>query len=296
MWLLTACATALLILSLAAFRGRQRRWNLALAAGGVICAGANLLPDIIAAAGQSDRTPCTRPSVSIYTQNIWNHNPDPDTTAASIRMLYPDIVLLQEIQGPAKRTFASLKDVYPYGFDCVDNRWCGLAILSKFPIRSSEHHQGRWRPPEYDRLTYIAATIDLGASGGDLPVLTAHLSHPGRWGAQRNQVASLIRHLDSLGGERAILAGDLNATPTMYAIRTLDRGLRMRRLTHVLKPTWPAWLGSARWQSPVPLPFMPIDQVYVGNRWKACDLRLAPRNPSDHYGVLLTITPAEGAQ
>jgi endonuclease/exonuclease/phosphatase (EEP) superfamily protein YafD len=83
-----------------------------------------------------------------------------------------------------------------------------------------------------------------------------------------------------------ILTGDFNATPWSAELRRLDRTLGLSRRDRGLA-TWPAQLSGRTWR----LPFMPIDHVYAGPDWATVSVERGPWVGSDHYPVIVTLTP-----
>ena len=261
------------------------RWPwLAVGATGAAAALLLILPDLAAGLSEARPVPGEGLTVTVMTQNLWEHNVRPAQTAAAILTADPDIVALQEGGGPGREVIALLDRVYPYRADCTPiSEWCSMAILSKRPILSWSHHEAEWKPPAWDRLSTVRATIDGGA-GGPFEIITTHLLHPDPDGKAAHQTAQLLTQVQGVDPRRTLLVGDFNLTPWSFALRRIDAQLPMRRRSHGVA-SWPnraPMLGGA-W---FPLPFLPLDQIYAGSGWRVASIRRGPSTGSDHFGLI----------
>jgi endonuclease/exonuclease/phosphatase (EEP) superfamily protein YafD len=265
------------------------RWPL-LGLGGVgaLAAGGMVLPDV--AARWTQAPPPAHPALTlrVLTQNVWERNHEIGATAYGIRKSGADVVLLQELDGPMRDLPKALAADYPYQADCTrETEWCSMAILSKRPILKWSHHDPAWRPPEWDRLSLLRATID-GGSAGPVELITTHLMHPDHAGPASQQAGELLRAVADADTGRAIIAGDFNRAPSSFALRRIDRGMPIPRQSHGVA-SWPNRLpwgeGRSRW----PFPFLAIDQVYAGRDWRTVSIVRAPSTGSDHYGLVATL-------
>jgi endonuclease/exonuclease/phosphatase (EEP) superfamily protein YafD len=271
--------------------GRWRWPLLALGTVGTVCAAILFEPEMAAIASTPHAAPAAgAPTVTILTQNVWEHNPDPAQTAAAIERTGADIVMLQEAKGAGRGVVPLLAAGYPYHADCTWMvEWCSMAILSKRPILTWSHHEGAWAPPDWDRASYVRATID-GGPAGPFEVIDTQLMHPAPDpdGKAALQVRQFLAAIGAADLPRTILAGDLNRPAWSFALKRIDAQVAMIRRTHGLA-TWPCRLpiagGRIRW----PAPFLPIDQIYAGSAWKTVSIKRGPVTGSDHYGVLATL-------
>ncbi|QUD87015.1 endonuclease/exonuclease/phosphatase family protein [Phenylobacterium montanum] len=256
---------------------------------GALGAGARAAPEWLQSL---DAAPRPGPSVTVLTQNVWEANQDPHATAAALAGSGADIILLQELNNPRARLVArDLERAYPFHADCtLANRWCSLAIVSRLPISAWSFHQGGWKAPDWDRLAMVRAQID--APGLPLfDVVSSKLAHPWTGDLQRTQIPRLVAVLKTLDQDHAVLGGDFNLTPWSFALRRFDRQAGLVRRTHGLA-TWPNRLPT-RTAPLIPAPLLPIDQVYAGRGWRTVSVRRGPRTGSDHFGVLVTLSPVE---
>lgn len=142
---------------------------------------------------------------------------DLERTAHVINALRPDIVTLQEVDSAVERTggvdqaavlgrLTGMQHVFGGFFDYQGGRY-GMALLSKYPIASSQNHR---LPDGLEPRTALAAKIVLGASGDTVIVVGIHL-----YASAEERYAQARRILDIYRDQRlpVILAGDFNSTP-----------------------------------------------------------------------------------
>lgn len=253
---------------------------------GVLTPAAQMAPDIVGAAqGLVPPKPAGAPFKVLHF-NVWSENFDPKATAESIVASGADVVLMQEGAGPASTRFSRIREAYPYMASCKIFWICGQAIFSKRPITAWGALQPQ-PPLQQDSLGVVWAKT-TAPDGKPVTLVTTHFSWPILVEEQAAQRAKLVRYLAGAPKQGMILSGDLNSTPWSFALRDLDDRLKpMTRRTRAYF-SWPA--NAARIRKPVPLPFMPIDQLYAGPEWRTLKLQSLPRTGSDHYGVLVTLS------
>jgi endonuclease/exonuclease/phosphatase (EEP) superfamily protein YafD len=119
---------------------------------------------------------------------------------------------------------------------------------------------------------------------GPVTVLGIHAPWPTQAALAREH-ADFLPILRSYPAATTILAGDFNSTPWSFARRRDDRDFGLVRRTRALF-TWPL-AGRHR----PPFPVLPIDHVYAGPAWATVGVARGPRVGSDHYPVLVTLSP-----
>ncbi len=245
-------------------------------------------PDFLAGAGGVAPARPGAFTLKVLTQNAWERNVEIGATVEGIINSGADVVLLQELDGSIRGLPARLSKAYPYAADCtVIIEWCSLAILSKRPVLAWTHHEPAWRPPQWDRLALVEATID-GGPAGPVSIYTTHLMHPDGRTESIQQSQQFLRALDGMDTHRGIVGGDFNRPPWSFALRQLDAGIPAPRRTHGLF-SWPNRLPWTDGRSRFPFPFLPLDQIYAGDDWRVAATDRAPPTGSDHYGVMVTL-------
>jgi len=123
--------------------------------------------------------------------------------------------------------------------------------------------------------------------GGELSLLGIHPVSPvtARRAALRASQLAFAADWAADAGGRAVVAGDLNATPWSAAFRRFvaDSGLVSTQRGFGLQATFPADAN--------PLARIPIDHVFVTPDVAVADRRLGPALGSDHFPVLVDLLP-----
>lgn len=251
---------------------RRVRWTLPLAAIGIV-------PMAMAATPEMVRTIPAAPTgareLRVLTHNVWVDNADPAATGAAIAVTDADIVLLQEVSRAREPLVAATSGRFPYRTACPGGG-CGLAILSRWPIRASGYflkdaRGQRFGPP----LLWAEIAVP-----GSPPVTVATLHYPrpipaNRQAAARTALAAALARIDR---GSLIIGGDMNLTPWSAAMRAQDAAFAP--LTRMTRAVW-SW--------PRTLPFLPIDQLYAGPAWGLVRVDRLAATGSDHFPVLVTL-------
>lgn len=164
----------------------------------------------------------------------------------------------------------------------------GQSVFSRFPLEKVDR---RAYEPVPNRLYYAYRPIHVEIDGfGRLLLCPTHWPSPRnaeRWAtniAYAQQGGNWLRHILATGDDRAaIVAGDLNATPTARAYRAFGDAGGLRAATPDLWPrgTWPAVLPS--------ILGLAVDHVWVSPDLKLVERRVGPAFDSDHRPTVSTI-------
>lgn len=218
--------------------------------------------------------------VTIVTHNVRFDNRDPSATAAILQAADADVILLQETDRIDWRArFDSAR--YPYRSACRDTG-CSLLILSRWPIVASRY---RIRDANGEQIGPRLVWATIAPPGRPrFDVATLHLDWPGP--DQARQRRELARSIGGLAVERLIVAGDFNLTPWAWAMRDSDADLVP--LTRMTRAIWsyPARIGAG---TALPVPLLPIDQLFAGPGWAAGGVDRLPRTGSDHYPLRIRL-------
>lgn len=186
-----------------------------------------------------------------------------------------DFILLGEYHPEGNEIPADIASQYPHFAACLEPHDCNVVILSRRAPRASR--------PTYAEsesgLRNVWAEFDV--DGAPLRLIGAHLHRPyptDRHAAERQELGSLIA---TAAPANTILAGDFNATPWSFALRSFDRDIPLTRHDRAT-PTWPATPWT-RVRLPAPEAFMPIDHIYSGANWRLVSIRRGPRTGADHF-------------
>lgn len=266
------------LLALAAgfvFRGYVRVLILGMAAPAVLAAGALVVPEYLRDTGP--KAPVDAPDqLKIVQINAYFHADDNASTIEWLAKEKPDIVIMQEAAIPARQALATRTGLH---MTC-DN--CEVAIFSRqrpdpaFPIRPEEG------PMPLTQVRFKDAH-------GPYRVIGVHNEWPTDIAGQQRQEARLTRTLASEPRERTILTGDFNSAPWSHSRQRWDGQFGVIRRDKGLF-SWPArpykrlrWVGA--------FPFLPIDHVYAGSDWATVSVKRGPKVGSDHYPVVMILSP-----
>lgn len=230
-----------------------------------------------ASAGQADM-----PRYRLMHLNLRFDNARPEAVLSLIGEVRPDVITLTEVSSMWREKLALLKSAYPHRIICPQPSYIGsAAILSRRPFAGAARCE--------DRGSLAMATVDFGGEAVEVGAL--HLGWP--WPFEQPRQLRKLEPTFAGIGNRAILAGDFNATPWSRTVRGVADagGLKLARR---VGPTWldrrlPNWLR--------PYAGLPIDHIMV----KGGVIADAPQRlrwvGSDHLPVLMefSLLPEEQA-
>lgn len=184
----------------------------------------------------------------------------------------PDVVVLLEVSPEFAMNLPALK-AYPYQITHPDHSPFGLAMLSKWPINTSQVID------DENGIAHIEADVLFGQQ---LIAVTAFHPMPPLspyFHTVRNQQLRGFAQKNMARDIPSVLAGDLNATPWSKAFSGLD-GFGWHRATSI-RPTWPAWGQGVMG--------IPIDHVLASRQWRLQSHAVGPYLGSDHLPVLVRL-------
>ena len=204
--------------------------------------------------------------------------------AAVIRSVSPDLVALQEVEVGSKRTggvdqpaelarMTGLKSVFQKNIDFQGGGY-GNAVLSRFPVRSSEslrlpnHNGGEQRGA-------LCVHIELPGRTAPLLLICTHLDHRPNDSERRASADAMEHHIAGLTDTLMLLAGDLNAVPESPVL-------------DMFRQHWTITNSQPLATIPVDLPTRQIDFVLTrpANRWRALKTRVLDEAvASDHRPI-----------
>lgn len=218
--------------------------------------------------------PPSERTVRIVWLNTWMGSRPSDETLRYLETSGADFLLLSELHDEGQAGFRRLRVAYPTMIRCRGGHGCDTMILARREPLSQQIDTG---------LRASVAEFDI--EGARLRLIAAHVARPNPPERQQRQLSALLQVIGS-DRQDVILAGDFNSTPWSFTLRRFDRASGLERHTRAL-PTWPAQAWT-RFQLPAVTPFLPIDHVYSGSRWRLVSLQRGPRTSSDHYPIEAT--------
>lgn len=250
------------------------------AAVAVLGSGALMLPELTRPKGE--KALAQGETLKLVQFNLWENNSDPEGSARWVLDQDPDIITIvegYEANGGAARL---LRERYPYAVTCADPQPCSTMILSKTrPVR----RQGLSTAVSDAHLS--AARGRYAGAKGAFDVIAIHYTWPIPAGPQQQQSKRLLKVLETVDRDNAIIGGDFNSTPWSFTLRRQDEAFGMERRTRG-QATWPA-APITRYEFKPPFPLLAIDQVYAGKAWKTVSVKRGPSLGSDHYPVVVVL-------
>lgn len=214
--------------------------------------------------------------------NALNENHDIDAALALVFEHDADLVMVQEA-ALFQRLEPQFALRYPFSTPCPSER-CKAIIYSQTPPLEAHYDLVAFRHGARVHRLGVARMVLRAPDGKPYTALATHFVWPYPVGMARAQRAAVLEYLKGIDLSRAVIGGDFNLTPWTFEMRALDTALGdMRRVSRALF-TFPVPFSIA--DTPVPLPFLPIDHVYAGSRWLPVRVDLGPAAGSDHYPVI----------
>lgn len=223
---------------------------------------------------------CNGERLRLVQFNAWKDNRATPSAARWIRLVDPDLVLVEEARN-ATPLPALLRDRYPFQQSCSGPSLCSTLILAKrAPLASGGLAQG---DPE-NRSALSAVWMRFGSSTEAFTVIAAHLGRPWPFPRFEGDREALVRFVRTQSSSSTVLAGDFNLPGWTFQLRKLEAGLGLERRSYALL-SWPAVLGDR----PNLMPLLPIDHVFAGRDWTVTDIRRGPFLGSDHYPLVVDL-------
>ncbi len=244
----------------------------------------------VAAAPLSSSSGLARKTIRVMTYNIhvgvgMDKKLDLERIAAVISNEHPDLVGLQEVDRGVKRTelrdeiaelakLTGMEYAFAHNLDYQGGQY-GVAILSRFPIKKTDHRKYE-NLREAERRGMIRAEIQL--NGRLISFVTTHLDYQHADG-RVFETQQLLEFLEPVK-EPLIVVGDFNDEPTGEACKLMLAGFQ------------DAWIGGKAKELglsyPADKPTKRIDYIFTrrADRIRVKKAWLVPTLASDHLPVI----------
>lgn len=250
---------------------------------GLVVLGVQLQPWLVRSPAEGLAAPL--PVLTVLTANLWEGRGDASALLRLAREHQVDVIALQEVTPEclAGLRACGIDTDYPYALEAPAERWNGVALLSRYPLRD---------PQVSTRGDLLRAEAIVGLDpqypDQDPSVMSVHIHapwppRPQMWRDQLDELRDDLRRRE----RPAIIAGDFNATLDHKPYRDLlGDGVRD---AVVDAGAW--WIRTYR----STLPAIRIDHVVVrGMTGLTASTHRIPG--SDHRAVIVRLGPAGGAQ
>lgn len=216
-------------------------------------------------------------AITLIQLNIWRSG-EIDQTVEWLAGQRADVIVLQETY-PAFRE-ALLRRT---GWHAICSRCETMIVSPHAPISEGPGQQADWSPGPLARAQFAHPA-------GPYTVIGIHHSWPTEIDTHQAQQAQLVEAAAVGEPARTIVSGDFNSTPWSFSHRQWDEVIGLIRRDKAVS-TWPARTSRrAPWAG---VPFLPIDHVYAGEGWATVSVRRGPRLGSDHYPLIVRLSPVK---
>ncbi len=280
-WVIPALIAAILTL-IFGWRRRGMAWW----AGGIaiILLAAGPLPLLFGEWLGHAEMACAGERLRVVQFNVFKDNRMTLSAARWIRLVNPDLVLVEEARNP-RPVPALLRDRYPFQQSCIGPSLCSTMILAKRrPLASG----GLARADPENRGALSAAWMRIDRIGETavtpFTVVAVHLGRPWPFRRFEGDRAELTRFVGAQPSTATLVAGDFNLPGWSFQLRRLEKAMKIERRSHNLS-SWPGLVAGRR----IPVPLLPIDQVFAGKDWSIAEIRRGPFLGSDHYPLVVDL-------
>ncbi|HYO51489.1 DUF4082 domain-containing protein [Archangium sp.] len=210
-----------------------------------------------------------------------------ESIANVIKAQSPDLVVLQEVDVLTNRSgkvdqaarlgaLTGMYSAFQPSLLSYDSGQYGLALLSRYPIRSSQRIPLR-SAAEQRILALMEVELD------STHVIPVGITHFGTTGATERQNQAEDVKAALAGKPWALLGGDLNATPSEACITSLKQQLT---------DAWTRGGSGSGYTHDAAFPSRRIDYVMLGSAWTSPVLAsvVGASSQSDHLPVVATLT------
>ncbi len=222
------------------------------------------------------------PRFKVLLFNVWYSNSRAAEVGRMIARESPDLVVLLEVSGRARKVLKPVVDTYPYKFDCAGAGCDGLVFSRSRLLPQAVH---RTSDPDHSPYAMIATDI----AGCRLTLVSTHMTRPfpnAPYWAQRAQAEEIGSAVGLIPGAKLVL-GDFNAAPWGYVIRTIEKRGRVKVLTG----------PGGTWPTPLPSQLrIPIDHMLASEGLSFVSRTVLPSVGSDHAPVLADVAVTDPSQ
>lgn len=253
-----------------AFAGRIQVATLVAGLACTFAAALLMAPEYLRATGPKAAADA-RPIFKLVQLNAWSGRNGNAKLLTWLKAEKPDVVVIEESSDTI------LRDLVRAGWSPVAGRSDVMLFTPQPPLSTIIPKNNETGPMELNGVV-------VASPAGPVTVLGVHAPWPTHLTFKRDHDL-LVPIVRSYPAATTILAGDFNSTPWSFARQRDDRDFGLIRRTRAIF-TWPI----AAYRRPL-IPVLPIDHVYAGYGWATVKVQRGPLLGSDHFPVLVTLTP-----
>jgi endonuclease/exonuclease/phosphatase (EEP) superfamily protein YafD len=234
----------------------------------------------------------TLPRFRVMTMNLWKHNNDLSRAVNAVRIVNPDMVLIQEANKERFNVMlAELKKDYPYYAPSKPeySDYYERAFFSKYPFKEEWDIKVK---RAYD-LQHVVFHAYFSKEVEFLHVVGVHFLSPRTQERTEFRNEQIVHLSDWLRTQRdksrpMMLVGDMNSVtwhPLIESLMAYNDMFHTQASLTETPLTWPSYFPQ--WLR------IPIDQMMLKRGWCSGDLQRAPDTGSDHAALYVDVAPCE---
>ncbi|WP_157594928.1 endonuclease/exonuclease/phosphatase family protein [Psychroflexus tropicus] len=203
--------------------------------------------------------------------NLWSGNNETDLVKKYILEEDPDVLILMELTPGWEAQLNTMIIAYEYKELVARTDNFGIAVLSKFPMKSSVEY--------FAESTKPSIVADLKIENEKLTLVASHPVPPlgqAAFESRNQQLLSIIKNRDRFS-KHLVIAGDFNTSSFSNHFRKLTSGdLKDSRIGFGLLPTWP---------EDSPILQTTLDHMLVSDSLKVIERSTESSIGSDHLPI-----------
>ncbi|MET0657028.1 MAG: endonuclease/exonuclease/phosphatase family protein [Steroidobacteraceae bacterium] len=232
---------------------------------------------LLQADAAASMTAQAQPTFKVLTLNAWYRNYDTAQVARYLGSSNADVILVQEFDGKRMRELVAALPSYPHAALAASEDRRGAAILSRWPIESSQPLQlaNTRRHAQWALVRWHSMPVQ---------VVAVHLPWPlgPRVSQRRNQELHALSQWMRRAEGPVVVGGDFNLSPwSPHFHAALE--LANARDAIASRP------GMSTWPTQFPPLGIQIDHCLISREWQVMRIGRGPRVGSDHYPVLVEL-------
>lgn len=254
----------------------RRSWRWAAVAGAVAALSGQQITDYTRATPSVQVVQAAEPrSLRLLMYNLYYLNEDLAEVPKLIEQYDPDVVFLMEYSFDVQRQIEGQFAQYPYRLIQPSRFTMGLALFSRFPLEAPQVVRGAsTRIPVYQ--------VQMRVAGRPFTLVGGHPWPPQpQWGGLHRSQMQAITDVAAQAPHPLIVAGDFNAAPWAYTVRSLERQARVRNTRQLFDLT-KTWRG-------LPLIGLPVDHILLSEEWQTLGFQYGVPGGSDHLPIIVDL-------
>ncbi|HAS44865.1 MAG TPA: hypothetical protein DCS93_30575 [Microscillaceae bacterium] len=208
--------------------------------------------------------------------NVWKKTTQHQEVIRVAKNTQADVISFEEINGRWwEALLEGLQEPYPYWHVITREDNFGLAVFSKYPLKSTEVRH-------FSDVPSITTTLEMPF--GEVYWISSHVLPPKstEWYHKRNKdLNSIATYMATQKGYK-LAVGDYNTVSWAPVIRKFKKTANLKDARRTFSPSWPTYnrfLG------------VPIDHIFHSPSLQCIGFKTTEKTASDHWGIVATFVP-----